>query len=114
MYVESPSTSQSGGGGAGSGADTPHHESAMHQLLNNISAAAGTNEVLGFGVMPGTTHRNRGEGEMGEGGGEGSRVKEEGKEGRGEGGGDGEGGKWGGGEGGGESGGKRGGEDTLV
>ena len=33
-----------------SGSDSHHQESAMQQLLTNISAATGTNEVLGFGV----------------------------------------------------------------
>lgn len=37
----------------------PHHESAMQQLLSNISAAAGSTEVLGFGVV--TANRNRGD-----------------------------------------------------
>lgn len=64
MHVESPTANQPGVGvvmgGAGGVADPSHHESAMHQLLSNISVAAGTNEVLGFGVMPGNTHRNRG------------------------------------------------------
>lgn len=47
-------------GGAGA-VDPHHHESAMQQLLSNISAAAGTNEVLGFGVGSiGSTQRSRG------------------------------------------------------
>ncbi len=41
-------------------ADPHHHESAMQQLLSDISAAAGTNEVLGFGVGSVTTQRTRG------------------------------------------------------
>ncbi len=57
-----------GEGGAGAsvsaGAD-PHnqHESVMQQLLSHISAAAGTNDLLGFGVGSGAnvSHRNRGE-----------------------------------------------------
>lgn len=65
MHVDTPPASQPSGSGnqsvvVGGGADQSHHESAMHQLLSNISVAAGTNEVLGFGVMPGNTHRNRG------------------------------------------------------
>ena len=47
-------------GGAG-GVESAHHESAMQQLLSNISAAAGTTEVLGFGVVPTNTQRNRGQ-----------------------------------------------------
>lgn len=48
----------SGGGGV---VDSHQHESVMQQLLSNISAAAGTNEVLGFGVSSATgTQRNRG------------------------------------------------------
>ena len=45
----------------GAGADPHHHESAMQQLLSDISAAAGTNEVLGFGVGSVNTQRNRGD-----------------------------------------------------
>lgn len=36
--------------GGGTVVDPHQHESVMQQLLSNISAAAGTNEVLGFGV----------------------------------------------------------------
>ena len=46
-------------GGAG-GSDHTHHESAMQQLLSNISAAAGTTEVLGFGMVGVNMNRNRG------------------------------------------------------
>lgn len=55
------STSTPGGVATGGGGDTSHHESAMQQLLSNISAAAGSNEVLGFGVVAVNAHRNRGE-----------------------------------------------------
>lgn len=55
-----PSASQVGVVVGGTGGAEIQHESAMHQLLNNISVAAGTSEVLGFGVVPGNTHRNRG------------------------------------------------------
>ena len=48
----------SGGGGV---VDPHQHESVMQQLLSNISAAAGTNEVLGFGVSSTAgAQRNRG------------------------------------------------------
>ena len=65
VHVDSAPANQSSSGnanqvGVSGGVEPPHHESAMQQLLSNISVAAGTNEVLGFGVTPGNTHRNRG------------------------------------------------------
>ena len=81
IHVDPPSPASGSanqvGGVVGGAMESPHHESAMHQLLSNISVAAGTNEVLGFGVMPGTTHRNRGE--KGEGGGGGEPRREGGE-----------------------------------
>ena len=46
----------------GGGVVDPHqHESALQQLLSDISAASGTTEVLGFGMSSSTgTQRNRG------------------------------------------------------
>lgn len=50
-------TSQVGGA---ENSEPAHHESAMQQLLSNISAAAGTTEVLGFGMVAVSANRNRG------------------------------------------------------
>ena len=45
---------------SGNSAEIQHETaSAMQQLLSNISAAAGTNEVLSFGVGTSGTQRNR-------------------------------------------------------
>ena len=62
VHVDPAPSHNSNTGHSGGGGDMPHHESAMQQLLSNISAAAGSNEVLGFGVVAANSHRNRGEG----------------------------------------------------
>jgi len=55
-----------GGGGGGEGvvlsADSHQNESVMQQLLSNISATPGTNDVLGFGVGGGATSAQRSRG----------------------------------------------------
>ena len=51
-----------GGEGVVLSADSHQNESVMQQLLINISAAAGTNDVLGFGVGGGATSTQRSRG----------------------------------------------------